>query len=174
MSKRFNDSSYPTCASIAAINADDFFGMDGATAATRNIKPSMFIGSMPFLIKLANLTVLTAGTPADIGSVTLPAWLTRFCLYGAAAGPAQASGLICIAESASGTLAGASFTLRDTASGAGNALSNAFTGPIAANGLSQTSGSNVASAGTTIFVNQTANSANAGTISVYALVIPLL
>jgi hypothetical protein len=124
----------------------------------------------PFVIAFKNVTVLTTGAPADVASVALPAWCTRYRL-------AQSGIHLVIAESAAGTLAGASFGVRDAAGGGGNGISNAFAGPASTSVVVapvNSSTSVLPSTAGTIYLNQTANSANAGTISVYLMIVPLL
>jgi hypothetical protein len=123
----------------------------------------------PFILAFKNVTVLTAGSPADIATVTLPAWCTRFRF--------ASVGHIVVAETAAGTLAGALFQIQDTAGGAGLTVSsawsgNASTGVVVLPAVSSTS--IVPSTVPTLYLRQTANSANAGTISVYLTVVPLL
>lgn len=124
----------------------------------------------PFVIAFKNVTVLTSGTPADVASVALPAWCTRYRL-------GQSGVHLCVAESAAGTLAGASFAVRDAASGGGNSISNAFAGPASTSAIVapvNTSTSVWPSTAGTIYLYQSANSANAGTISVYLMIVPCL
>lgn len=126
----------------------------------------------PFMLAFKNVTVLTtgAGVTVDVATITLPSWCTRyrFTFSGTS---------ICVAESASGTLAGASFTIRDAATGGGNVMNTAFSGPASTSVVVQvtaTSTSAVPSTAQTIYLTQTTNSANAGVISVYLMVMPLL
>jgi hypothetical protein len=128
------------------------------------------VGLCPFVLAFKNVTVLTTGTPADVASVALPAWCTRYRL-------AQSGMHLVVAESAAGTLAGANFTVRDTASGGGNAIGNAFAGPASTSVVVapvNASTSVLPSTAGTIYLNQNANSANAGTISVYLVIVPCL
>jgi hypothetical protein len=126
--------------------------------------------AFPFVVAFKNVTVLTSGAPADIASVQLPAWCTRWILYWN--NPTR-----CIAEAAAGTLAAAVFNVLGVAGGGGMTLSSISAGPastaVAATGNAPSLGvppqtSNI------IYLRQTVNSANAGTISVYALIVPLL
>jgi len=124
----------------------------------------------PFMLAIKNVTVLTTGTPADVATVTLPSWCTRyrFTFSGTS---------VCIAESAAGTLAGASFAVRDAASGSGSLIVGTITGPTSTSNVVQvtaTSTSIVPSTAQTLYLYQTSNSANAGVISVYLMVMPLL
>ena len=124
----------------------------------------------PFLIPIAkNVSVLTTGAPADVANVTLPSWCTRFII-------ALTNGRL-VAETASGTLAGAAFTVRDAANGTGNVLTTSASGPSSTSvtvGVAGAATSGVTSTATTLYLNQSANSANAGTISMYLLIVPLL
>lgn len=126
----------------------------------------------PILLYVKSVTILTAGTPADIATITIPAGFTRYCT---SPNNAASGGLHVLAETASGTLNGASFTARDTASGAGTAMSSAATGPTASGLMTAASNANgnaVLTTGT-IYINQTLNSANAGTCSFYILIVPI-
>jgi len=123
----------------------------------------------PFVIAFKNVTVLTTGTPEDVASVALPAWCTRYFVI--------LTGSRCIAESAAGTLAAASLNLRDAAAGGGNAASSNFAGPASTSVMVNVTGTAASSpphTAATLYLNQTANSANAGTISVYAVIVPCL
>lgn len=123
----------------------------------------------PFFVAFKNVTVLTSGAPDDVASVALPAWCTRFRL--------STVGHVCVAESASGTLAGASFLVQDTAGGAGATISGTWLGNASTSVVVlpiNSSTSVIPSTVSTIHLRQTANSANAGTISVYLMVVPLL
>lgn len=123
----------------------------------------------PFVIAFKNVTVLTTGTPDDVASVALPAWCTRYFVI--------LTGSRCLAESAAGTLAAASFTLRDAATGGGNAASSSFAGPASTSVMVNITGTAASSpplTSSTLYLNQTSNSANAGTISVYAVIVPCL
>lgn len=146
---------------------DTFMRSANDSAAKANLS---LADVQPFVIAFKNVTVLTTGTPADVASVALPAWCTRYRM-------APSGVHICIAESAAGTLAGASFGLRDAASGGGNAISNAFAGPASTSVivLPVNAGTSVlASTASTLYLYQSANSANAGTISVYLMIVPCL
>lgn len=123
----------------------------------------------PFILAFKNITVLTTGTPADLATATLPTWCTRYMV--------MLTGSRAIAETAVGTLAAASFILRDAASGGGNFASSSFSGPATTNALVNVTGSAAggpAHTSSQLFLRQTANSANAGTLSVYAVIVPLL
>jgi len=126
----------------------------------------------PFMLAIKNVTVLTtgAGSTVDVATVTLPSWCTRYRLTFSGTS-------ICFAESASGTLAGASFIIRDAASGGGNVMNTTFSGPASTSVVVQvtaTSTSAIPATAQTLYLTQTANSANTGVISVYLMVMPLL
>jgi len=148
----------------SALNASDIrtaLGLDSVT---------------PIILSAKNVTVLTSGAPADIASITLPSWLTRWSIPLGSVGNFTSR---VIAETAAGTLGSASFTCYTAASGGGSAVTGAITGPTAAalgypiNGINPSS---VAAAFTsnTIYIRQTANSANAGTVSFYLMLLPFL
>lgn len=142
--------------------AEAVAALDAKLVTAANINPM-------YVVSFKDITVLTSGTPADIASVTLPTWLTRWRIF--------YIGNYCIGETAAGTLAAANFTLRDAAAGAGNAQAASFAGPASAGtsvGITNTGPTSTLSNGTTLYLRQTANSANAGTISVYLIVMPYL
>lgn len=130
--------------------------------------------NFPFVIAAKNISVLTSGSPADIASITLPTWLTGWALSN---GSSLTLSRI-IAETASGTLNTASFSFRDAANGGGNQVGTAASGPTAAGlgvailGIGPTTAGRYT--GGTIYINQTANSANAGTVSFYLTIVPYL
>jgi hypothetical protein len=80
------------------------------------------------------------------------------------------------ASSAAGTLAAASFTFRDTSGGGGNALNAGIIGPPAVNQVQAAAATqaNLTFTSSTIYVRQTANSANAGTCTFYIEITPIL
>lgn len=129
----------------------------------------------PIILSVKNVTVLTSGAPADIASITLPSWLTRWSIPLGSIGNFTSR---IIAETASGTLAGASFTCYTAASGGGSAVTANIFGPSAAalggviNGI--TPATAAAFTSNTIYIRQTANSANAGTVSFYLMLLPFL
>lgn len=123
---------------------------------------------MPITLFVKNVTVLTAGVPVDIATITVPAGITRFiCIL-----PASLS---VIAETAAGTLAGAAFVAFTAPGGSGLQMTLGASGPASA-GL-KTSGAqnniNNLFATATIYIRQTLNSANAGTCSFYITIFPL-
>lgn len=124
----------------------------------------------PFILSFKSITVLTTGgVGTDIASVNIPAWCTRYTI--------STAGSRLIAESVAGTLAASSFAVRDAAAGAGQALTTTATGPASATVSVLVTGQTTAlhsATSSTIYLRQLADSANAGTISMYLLVVPLL
>lgn len=160
----------PNLTLVSAV--DTFLG----SADQAEMRANLGISTVPIILSVKSVTVLTSGAPADIASITLPSWLTRWSIPLGSVGNFTSR---IIAETASGTLAGASFTCYTAASGGGSAVTTATAGPAAAalgsgiNGINPTS---VAAAFTsnTIYIRQTANSANAGTVSFYLMLLPFL
>lgn len=166
------------CAQLAVTPTGDMRSSnnlsDVANKATANgnLASTSLVG-FPIIVSVKSLTVLLAGTPADIGTIAIPAGITRYSL---AFGSASSSGAgKCVAETAAGTLAGAAVTIRDAAAGAGNALTSTITLPTTAGLLSQAAafGATGIYTSATLYVNQTSNSANAGTCSFYVTITPL-
>lgn len=134
----------------------------------------------PMVLSAKNITVLTSGAPADIASISLPSWFTRGSLFFSSGGATSSSRII--AETAAGTLAATAVGLFAGPSGA-SALATATTLPSIQGGSSgiftTATGGNIFGPSTaygnnTIYIRQTANSANAGTISVYLVLMPFL
>jgi len=130
---------------------------------------------MPIVVSARNITVLTSGAPSDIASITLPAWLTRY-MPGVGTSATTCWSRI-IAETAAGTLAAGQFGVYSGAGGTGTLMTTGAvtTLPVSAGATSPvqfTAGAVFAN--NTIYIRQTANSANAGTISVYLVLVPFL
>lgn len=130
--------------------------------------------ALPVVIAIKNVALLTSGTPADIASVSLPSWLTGYSLaHVSALGLSRV-----IAETASGTLYSASFSIRDGANGGGTQIGTIANGPSATGlgvAIAGTSpGTAGRYAGGTIYINQLADSGNAGTVSFYLMLMPYL
>jgi hypothetical protein len=121
---------------------------------------------------VTGITVLTAGSPADIATIAVPSWITRWC----APTTAAFGNVLVYASAASGTLAGASFTFQSASGGGGTALNAGLPGPAAVNQVNAagTTNANLTFTSSTIYVRQTANSANAGTCSFYIEITPIL
>lgn len=146
----------------------------GLPAAILAHKASDATAITPIMLYVKSVSVLTSGTPADIATITIPAGITRWRVLGNASGGPGTS--FFYSETAVGTLAGASFTYFDGAGGTGNTCSVAQAGQTGAGVVIGNSpvlaNSAFLSTSNTIYVRQTANSANAGTISFYVVLIP--
>lgn len=124
---------------------------------------------MSVTVFIKNVTILTSGgLNTDIATITLPAGITRWHI------PVAGKQYYAVAETAAGTLAGASVALYD----APNAGGTEWVVPIAQpSGVGVAvvgdSGSNTPSSSTTLYLHQTANSANAGTVSFYITIYPI-
>src|SRR5208283_494678 len=107
-------------------------------------------------------------TPANLATIVLPTGITRYFI------PA-ASSIQCYAETAAGTLAAGTIQLRTVTGGGGAQIGSTITPPTAANLMTTTAGSDTAPlTATTIYLYQTGNSANAGTVSIYIKLVPIL
>lgn len=130
--------------------------------------------AFPITLYVKSVTVKTSGSPADIATITVPAGITRWRIVGIAASTTTST---FIAETAAGTLAGAAFESWTAAGGTGTQIHTSAVGPTAATnalavGWAAQNTSAAFTAGT-ITIRQTANSANAGTISFYITIYPL-
>lgn len=137
-------------------------------------EPIPAAGPAPVGLYVKSVAVLTTGAPADIATISVPADITRWRLAGG--NTVGTAGGSVIAETAAGTLAGANFTARDAANGTGLTLTAGVAGPASAgagSGWQMVATTNI-STSNTIHIRQTANSANAGTMSFYLLIQPLL
>ena len=137
----------------------------------------------PMLVYANGLTVGTSGSPADIGTITfsLPPGASRWVPSGTNSGPSASCNGWAVAETAAGTLAAAGIRIYSGASASGSLLGQSISGGAAALPasvgnytplLGGEAGGTVRTA-TTLYVNQATDSANAGTISVYMLIVPL-
>jgi hypothetical protein len=123
---------------------------------------------VPIWVAVKSVTILTAATPANLATIVLPAGITRYYI------PA-ASAIQCYAETAAGTLAGGTIQLRTATSGGGSQIGSTITPPAAVSTMTTTAGSDTAVlTGGTVYLYQTGNSANAGTVSVYIKLVPIL
>jgi hypothetical protein len=145
-------------------------GSPGGTGGTS------YGSNAPITLYVKSVTVLTSATPADIATITIPAGITRWMLTSAAN-----IGTV-IAETASGTLAGGNFVLFDASGGGGNQMSvNPVTFPAGTTGANSRISINgqlattaqMWSTSNTLYIRQTANSANAGTVSFYLTIWPI-
>lgn len=117
------------------------------------------------------LTVLTAGSPADLGTITVPAHITRYRLT-ATTGASAFNGAV--AETAAGTLNAAVVQVWTEAGGTGTQVMSNLNLPTAT-GTFNAAGSpgGVIITTNTLHVRQTVDSANAGTINLYLTLHPI-
>jgi len=130
-------------------------------------------GIAPITLYIKDVDILTSGAPSDIATITLPAGITRYTTSVSAS--TSGGGVRCLPWDFTATMAAANFTLYSAAAGGGTALSGAFTGPASDTVYT---GAVAASATTivqssTIYIRQTANSANAGTCDFYVTIYPV-
>ncbi len=125
------------------------------------------------ILTAKSISITTSGSPKDIATITIPAGITRWRPF---SGSATANLTCLLNESQTGTMAAASFTIRDAASGFGNIIYSA-TNPGATSPLvafmvenSQT----LVYTNSSLVVRQTADPANTGVISFYLAIQPLL
>lgn len=176
---------------IANNSAGGYSPIDGtATLTNKSIAATQLTGGLnsaqmaavannanaivPVTYYVKNLAVLTSGTPADIGTISIPASITRWRLMGTAT---TTTPITLVQETlGGGTNAAATFMLYPTSGGgtainsgtpAGQATASPTWLGIAATAVTTLQTSN------TIYVRQTANSANAGTVSFYVRIEPL-
>jgi hypothetical protein len=128
---------------------------------------------VPLIVYVKNVNVVTSGAPTDIGSITIPSWITR---YGFSTGTTTTvSDSRSLVESG-GPLTSGQFGIFTAAGGAGtqitqtttNTFSSSVGGVIpfgAVTGVTTTS--------STLHIRQTANAANAGVVSFYIMIFPL-
>lgn len=153
-------------------SADDFFAIDGPTNGTRKIS------ALPSGIIILRSTVCNVGAGAgDIGTISVPAWITRYRIL-CTTGPSTVSGGV-FSVSATGTLAALIVRVFDAASGGGNqVISNLTTTNLTAANLWQNftsvSSASATYTASTLHVNSSVDSANAGTVKLYIPIIPLL
>ena len=163
----------PTIGAATATSVNKLAITAPASSATLEIpNGTNFYGSNggEVVLYVKNVAVLTAGAPADIATIAIPASITR---WGVAAGVAVFTILV---ESQVGTTAAGTCMPRTAATGAGTALLGAAQAPpaVAATATRATGGAVGASfTGSTIYINQTVNSANAGNLSFYVRIQPL-
>ena len=148
---------------------------------TDNDALALALQGYPIVLSAKNITVLTSGAPADIASISLPSWFTRGCIQFATSGAVSSSRIIM--ETGAATLGAGAITLFTASNGGGTAISTSQTLPTttltSVGVFVSATGGNVIGPSTvygnnTIYIRQTANSANAGTISVYLVLMPFL
>lgn len=135
--------------------------------------------TLPYYVRATGLAVGTSGAPADIGTVqiVLPPGATHWIVGGGwVAGPPAWQPNFLVDDTGSGLTA--TFQLYTAADGGGSALMPASTvAPVLGSAtplgtVSSTTGTPVRSE-TVLYVRQVTDSAVAGTISVYLLIVPL-
>lgn len=129
----------------------------------------------PVIVFQKNVAVQTTGSAADIGTITVPSSITRWSnIIG---NPATAGTGAIVCETASGTIAASVFQLFDGPGGTGNQITTSaqVTTLTAAGTKTVTISQNgtILSTSSTIYIHQTTNSANAGTVSFYVTICPL-
>ena len=103
----------PSAITFLRMNADNTASALSAT----DMRTALGLDSVtPIILSAKNVTVLTSGAPADIASITVPSWVTRWMLVGSSVGATSRL----IAESAAGSLSAATFVVLDAAGGSGN------------------------------------------------------
>jgi hypothetical protein len=115
------------------------------------------------------VSLLTAGAPADIGTITIPSYILRWAITNVACA------IFIYTNTQTGTPAAGTLVLRSAASGGGTAFNTALAPSSGANTF--VAAGALANGGTftgnTIYINQTVNSANAATVTVYIQLIPI-
>lgn len=148
--------------------ASNTFNFNGNTMSGGSVTGGTYESFLPILVATKSVTMLTAATPASLGTVVLPAGITRWMTT-------TSTSLYCYAETASGTLAAGTIQVRTAAAGGGTQLWGTLTPPASAGTITtQLGSSNSMQTATTLFLWQTGNSANTGTISLYFLIYPAL
>ena len=141
---------------------------NGLVSAGGSATAGTYESFAPIYVAVKGVTLLTATTPANLFTIVLPAGITRYFI------PA-ASSIQCYAETAAGTLAAGTIQLRTATSGGGSQIGSTITPPASAGAMTTTAGSDTAvQTATTIYGYQTGNSGNAGTVSVYIKLVPIL
>jgi hypothetical protein len=130
-------------------------------------------GGFPLILSVRNISVLTSGSPSDIASISVPSWISRYMLM---LGNSSATAQCRIIQETGGALNSGTFgvysgpnasgSLMNTASTANLPSGVGTTAPIVFTATLQTA--------STIYIHQTVNSANAGTVSVYLVLLPFL
>lgn len=159
----------PSAVRYLRINADNTVSALTHAQLVNDLATPASLG-MPFVVSVKNLTVRTGDAPMDLATINLPASIGRWGLAVALSSAMSRA----VAETAAGTLAAGTIQIYDQAGGAGTAmLSVSQTLPAAAGtGVGLNSTSSLFSTATSLTIRQIGNSANAGTISVYLMVIP--
>lgn len=137
----------------------------GSEVLTNKILTDPQISSVRMFTVAIPVAVLTAGSPADLGSASVPSWCTRFRVTRVTTKVVTAAGTLAAAVIAGFTqAAGAGVPFM-----AGTTMSNltAVDTWQSTNGAVTVGAASTLTADTTIFFRQTTNSANAGTVIFY-------
>jgi len=151
-------------------------GGTGINATVTGMGGASYGGVYPITLYAKSVTVLTAGSPADIATITIPSGITRWAIYASDFGGAPlAAGCVVVAETAAGTLNAAIFTAHSAAGGGGTLLLDEAIdlGTAGSSAVFLPSNAITVSSAGTLYIRQTANSANAGTVSFYITIYPL-
>lgn len=145
--------------------ASNTFNFNGTTiSGGSQTGGSSYASSLPIIVAVKSVTVLTSATPADIATITLPAGITRYIF----------SSGECYAETAAGTLAAGAMQMRTAAAGGGSQIGGNITPPASSGVATGIVGSQTAVfSNTTLVFRQTGSSANAGTVSLYIVLYPI-
>lgn len=167
---------YRTGTNTANIDASAGLTMSGAVVSATGVHSATAGGSggasynamAPLTLAVKSVTIKTSATPADIATITIPSGITRYRVI-------NSQMMAAIAETASGTLAAANVKVQDAASGLGNNIVAAFAMPASASTMTSAPGASSTQiiTSSTLYLNQTSNSANAGTVSFYIQIQPL-
>ena len=163
-------------ATLTSAGVEKNTGFNGvALAVSSGTGGSSYGCIFPITVFVKSVTIRTTTTTnTDIATITLPAGITRWraiCSTSASAGPNSTV----IAETASGTLAGAQFAIYDAATQGGTKMTATFVGPASAGTMVIITGNVITSVSTsgTVYINQSNQSANAGTCSFYFTIFPI-
>lgn len=137
-------------------------------AASGGTGGTSYGAAAPIMLYVKSVTIKTSATPADIATITVPSGITRYRVI-------NSQQMAAVAETASGTLAAANVKVQDASGGLGTNVVAAFAMPAAAGQMTSAAGASSTSLFTssTLYLNQTSNSANAGTCSFYIMIQPL-
>jgi hypothetical protein len=125
----------------------------------------------PVILASATVNILTAGAPADVATITIPAWIQRWSV--GAAG--LADGFRIYNNTAAGSLAAGTCQVRTAASGGGSNLTPVLAPSAGAASYNSTTNAALPTTFTsnTLYINQTVNSASSGTVTFYVRIIPI-
>lgn len=127
----------------------------------------------PIILAVKNVTIKTTGSPADIATITVPAGITKYRVLGSSAATMPAVAMI--PNTFSATMAAATFQLNDAAANGGQNLTQTGTGPgTSAQSTGIAAGNNTFATASTLYIRQTVDSANAGTLDFYVMLYPTL